>query len=207
MSNNIVTAKIKIVGVKPLFFNAFGPDSIPLEKQERSGVAGNDPQEWRKSTPITKSGQFFMDASYAFATIREGAKNVKKGRGSIQPMVVSTLQIVDDRLMVDRYWPGFPNGHDLDIMKVEPPKPDPDQPVYLDVRGAVNPATKARCIRYRIACAKGWSCEFSIMWDKTVISRGEMEAAVIDAGRLSGIGNGRKIGMGRFTVESFEVSE
>lgn len=204
---NILTAKVRIVGVKPLFFNAFGPDSIPLEKQERQGVAGNDPSEWRRCTPVTRDGQLIMDASYAFATIREGARNVKKGRGSIQPAVVATLQIIDDRLLVDRYWPGFPNGHGFDINKVDEPTRDSDQPVYLDVRGAVNPNTKSRCVRYRIACAKGWSCEFSIMWDKTVVSRGEMESAVIDAGRLSGIGNGRKIGMGRFTVESFEVSE
>lgn len=204
---NILTANIHIVGVKPLFFNAFGPESIPLEKQERSGKAGNDPTEWRKSTPVTSDGQLFMDASYAFATIREGAKNVKKGRGSIQPLVISTLQVIEDRLLVNRFMPGFPNGHNCDIAKVDPPPNDPDQPVYLDIRRAVNPNTKSACLRYRVACARGWSCEFSIMWDKTVVSRSEMEAAVIDAGRLSGIGNGRKIGMGRFTVESFEVSE
>lgn len=204
---NILTASIKIVGVKPLFFNAFGPESIPLEKQERSGVAGNDPTEWRKGTPVTNDGQLFMDASYAFATIREGARNVKKGRGSIQPAVVATLQIVEDRLLVDRFMPGFPNGHNCDIMKIDAPPTDPEAVVYLDVRGAVNPNTKSRCVRYRIACARGWSCEFGIQWDKTVVSRGEMESAVIDAGRLSGIGNGRKIGMGRFTVEKFEVSE
>lgn len=204
---NILTANIRIVGVKPLFFNAFGPDSIPLEKQELHGKAGNDPTEWRKGTPVTSDGQLFMDASYAFATIREGAKNVKKGRGSIQPSVIATLQIVDDRLMVDRFMPGFPNGHNCDIAKIDTPPRDSDQPVYLDVRRAVNPNTKAACLRYRVACARGWSCEFSIMWDKTVVSRGEMEAAVIDAGRLSGIGNARKIGMGRFAVESFEVSE
>ncbi len=204
---NILTASIKIVGVKPLFFNAFGPEAIPLEKQERNGVAGNDPTEWRKGTPVTADGQLFMDASYAFATIREGSKNVKKGRGSIQAMVVSTLQVIEDRLMVDRFMPGFPNGHSCDIAKIEAPPTDPGFPVYLDVRRAVNPNTKSACLRYRVACSRGWSCEFSIMWDKTVVSRGEMEAAVIDAGRLSGIGNGRKIGMGRFTVEKFEVSD
>ncbi|HEY4721974.1 MAG TPA: hypothetical protein VII92_09020, partial [Anaerolineae bacterium] len=68
MGNNIVTANIKIVGVRPLFFHRFGPDAMPLEKQERSGVAGNDPTEWRKTVSVTKQGQLFMDSSYAFAT-------------------------------------------------------------------------------------------------------------------------------------------
>jgi len=44
------------------------------------------------------------------------------------------------------------------------------------------------------------------MWDKTVISRAEMEAVTLDAGKLVGIGNGRSIGMGRFEVEKFAVS-
>ena len=34
-----------------------------------------------------------------------------------------------------------------------------------------------------------------------------MNAVVIDAGRLVGLGNGRSIGMGRFDVVSFEVKE
>lgn len=205
MGNNIITATVKIVGVRPLFFHRFGPDSMPLEKQEKVGKAGNDPSEWRKTVNVTKQGQLFMDSSYAFATIREGARYTKKGRGSIQPAMVATLQIVDDRILVDRYWPGFPNGHDFDIMKVDAPAEDPDQPVYMDIRGVRNPVTKGRNVRYRIVCAKGWRCEFSIMFDKTIVSRNEMEAALRDAGKLSGIGNARAIGMGRFDVESFDV--
>jgi CRISPR/Cas system endoribonuclease Cas6 (RAMP superfamily) len=62
-------------------------------------------------------------------------------------------------------------------------------------------------VRYRIAAATGWGCDFKLTWDKTVVSRGEMEAAVIDAGRLCGIGDGRSVGFGRFEVTNFEVAE
>lgn len=204
---NIVNAKVTIKGVRPLFWNAFGPDSMPLEKQERTGVAGNDPEEWRKGTLATKDGQMYCEPSYIFGCLREAAKYTKKGKGSIQGPLSATLQVASDRLLIDRYFPGFPNGHNLDLKTANPPERDSELPVYLDVRGAVNPSTKGRNVRYRVAASPGWTTTFELMWDKTIVSRSEMEAILIDAGRLVGIGNARKIGMGRFTVESFEIIE
>lgn len=205
--SNMLQAKVTIKGVRPLFFHHFGPESIPLEKQEKSGVAGNDPEEWRKTVMVTEDGQLYLDYTYAFATIREGAKFVPKGRGSIQTSVAATIQVIDDRILINRFLPGFPNGHTCDAKIVETPSRDPGEPVYLDVRGVVNPTNKNRNVRYRIAASPGWECSFSISWDKTVVSRGEMESALINAGKLVGIGNGRKIGMGRFELTSFEVQE
>lgn len=188
-------ATITIKGTRPLFWHVFGPDAIPLEKQERTGVAGNDPEEWKKTVTYTKDRQLFVDPSYIFGTMRDGAKYTKSGRGSIQSAVVATLQIVDDRVLVDRY---LPEG--------DPPT-DAEEPVYLDIRSVKNPATKGRNVRYRIAASKGWQATFSVIWDKTIVSRAQMEAVIIDAGKLSGIGDGRSIGFGRFSVESFTVSE
>lgn len=205
--SNIVTAKVSIKGTRPLFWHRFGPDAMPLEKGERTGVAGNDPEEWRKTVLVDKQGQLYLEPTYAFATVREGAKYTKKGRGSIQANVAATLQVVDNRIMVDRWLPGFPNGHECNPATVEPPAQDPDAPVYLDVRGVRNPSTKARNVRYRVVAAPGWTCEFSIMFDKTIVSRPEMQAVLNDAGKLVGIGNGRGIGMGRFEVLSFVENE
>jgi hypothetical protein len=204
MTNNIVQVKATIKGTRPLFFHRFGPDALPLEKMERTGVAGNDPSEWRKTVMVTKEGQLYVEPTYAFATIRGGAKYVPKGKGSIQTGVAATLQIMDNRILIDRWFPGYPNGKAFDATTVEVPEQDQDNPVYLDIRGVVNPSTKGRNVRYRIAAAPGWSCFFTLMFDKTVISRAEMESALINAGKLVGIGNGRAIGMGRFEVISFE---
>lgn len=190
---NIVTATISIEGTRPILWHAFGPDAIPLEKQERTGVAGNDPLEWTKTVLMTAERQLYVEASYLFGCIRDGARHIKRGRGSIQALVAATLQIMDDRILVDRFVPE------------EPIPTDRDEPVYMDVRSVRNPATKGRNIRYRIAASPGWAITFRIMWDATVVSRGEMQAAVIDAGRLSGLGDGRTIGFGRFDVTSFEV--
>lgn len=207
MANNIVTATVTIKGTRPLFQNRFGPDSMPLEKQERTGVAGNDPIEWRRTAMVTRDGQLYVEPTYIFATIREGGKYTKQGRGSLMSSISATLQVIDDRILIDRWLPGYPNGHACDITTTPEPSHDPDESVYIDIRGVRNPATKARNVRYRLVASTGWSCLFRIMWDKTIISRAQMEAAIIDAGRLVGLANARAIGMGRFELVSFDVSE
>lgn len=190
---NIITATVEIRGIRPLLWHHFGPDAIPLEKQEQTGVAGNDPEEWRRTVLMTADRQLFLEPEYIFSCIRDGAKYTKKGRGSIQSAVAATLQVMDDRILIDRYVPE------------EPLPTDRDAPVYLDIRSVRNPATKGRDVRYRVAAAPGWSTTCTILWDRTIVHRGEMEAAVRDAGRFSGLGDGRNIGFGRFTVERFDV--
>lgn len=192
---NILTAQVTIRGTKPLIWHWFGPDSIPLEKQERTGVAGNDPEEWKKTVLATPEGQLYVTGDYAFGSIRDGARHTKKGKGSIQKNVASTLQIVERKLLVDRY---LPDG--LNSLPTED-----TAPVYLDIRSVRNPQTKARNVRYRVASSPGWKLTFTIQWDKTIVSRGEMEAAIIDAGKLAGIGDGRNIGNGRFELEAFQI--
>lgn len=193
---NILTAKVQVRGTRPLLWHAFGPEAIPLTPQERTGVAGNDPEEWKKTVLMTAERQLYVDPTYVFGCIRDGAKNVRKGRGSIQPAVASTLQVLTDRVLIaDRF---VPEG--------DPPR-DPEQPVYLDVRSVRNPSTKARNVRYRVAASKGWETEFSITWDRIVVPREQMREALIFAGQLCGLGDGRSVGFGRFEVVSFEVAE
>jgi len=198
---NILAAKVCIEGMRALLWHKFGPDAIPLEKQEKTGVAGNDPIEWQRTVLCTKEGQLYLEPSYVFGCVRDGSRYTKKGRGSIQKIVVATLQVLDDRILIDRFIPGFDKG----LPDTVPT--DSDLPVYLDVRGVRNPSTKGRNVRYRIAAKAGWRSEFNIMWDSTMVNRGQMEAVTIDAGRFCGLGNGRSIGLGRFQVLSFDVEE
>lgn len=205
---NILSVTVQIRGIRPMFWHKFGPDALPLEKQERTGVAGNDPEEWRRTALVSRAGQLYIEPSYVFGSLREASRYTKKGKGSIQAAVSATLQVIDDRVLLDRFFPGWPKeGQVFDIAKAEPPAQDPEAPVYLDIRGVRNPSTKARNVRYRIASSAGWQCSFRIQFDKSIVSRGEMEAVVIDAGALVGLGNGRSIGMGRFDVVSFQVAD
>lgn len=189
------TAKVTIRGLRSLLWHAFGPDAMPLEKQERTGIAGNDPEEWKKTVLATKDGDLYIPGAYIFSCFRDAAKHTKKGRGSIQANVAATLQIMDDIITIGRR---LPDG--------ELPR-DPSEPVYLDVRGVRNPATKGRNVRYRVAASAGWEATFRIMWDRTIVSTQEMKAVVTDAGPLSGLGDGRSIGFGRFELVAFETGD
>jgi len=169
---------------------------MPLEKREKTGVAGNDPEEWKRTVLMTADRQLYLDPTYVFGCLRDGARYTKKGKGSIQTVVSATLQVVNNRVLVDRYVPAE------DAITT-----DPEQPVYLDIRGVKNPTTKGRNVRYRVAASPGWKVSFDIVWDKTIVSRGEIENVIVDAGRLVGIGNGRSIGFGRFEKVSFSIEE
>jgi hypothetical protein len=190
---NLVKAQIQIRGTRPLLQHKFGPEALPLEKGERTGVAGNDPEEWKRTCMVTKDGQLYVIGTYVFGMLRDAAKHTRKGKGSIQAMVAATLQIQDDQIMLDRFLP-----------KDGDPTYDSSQPVYIGVMGVRNPSTKARNVRYRLATGAGWNATFTILWDKTIVSRDQMRAVLTDAGTLVGLADGRSIGFGRFEVVKFE---
>jgi len=192
---NIVRAHLVIEGFRPLLWNAFTLDAIPLQKRERTGVAGNDPEEWKRTVLATAQGQLYLPDTYLFGALRDGAKHTKRGRSSLQPLVAATLQVAPERILLDRF---LPAGEELPT--------DPHQPVYLDVRSVKNPSTRGRNIRYRVAAAPGWQAAFDLSWDLTVVSREQMQAVALDAGQLVGVGDGRHIGQGRFAVKQFEFT-
>ena len=189
---NMITARVQIEGVRAILWHHFGPDALPLEKRERTGVAGNDPEEWRKTVLMTAERQLYLEPSYIFGCLRDAARYTRKGKGSIQPALTATLQIVDDRILVDR------------VVPEEPLPTDPTALVYMDIRSVRNPSTKARNVRYRVAAAPGWTTQFTLLWDRTIVSQTEMRAVLHDAGQLVGLGDGRSIGYGRFTIREVD---
>lgn len=193
MGKNIVRARVTVKGTRPLLQHAFGPESLPLEKGERSGVAGNDPTEWKRTCMVNKEGQLYIKGTYVFGCVRDASKHTKKGKGSIQALVAATLQVEENIVLINRFVP-----------KEGEPSQDPTDPVYIDICGVRNPSTKARNVRYRLACSPGWECTFTILWDKTIVARELMRAVLNDASILVGLGDGRSVGNGRFEVVEFK---
>lgn len=193
--SNILQAAVSIEGTRPLIWHAFTPEAIPIGKKERTGTAGNDPSEWRRTVLATPDGQLYLKHTYVFGCLRDGAKFTPYRRGTLQPLLVSTLLVLDRTIPIaGRVLPATPTT-------------DEEQPVYLDIQSVRNPATRARNVRYRVAAAPGWQATFRISWDKTVVSREQLQAICIDAGRLAGIGDGRAVGYGRFAVTAFAISD
>lgn len=193
-----LTAQVQIEGTRPILWHAFGPDALgdgSGKRKEREGTAGNDPSEWRKTVLMTAERQLYIKPTYIFGCLRDGAKYTKRGRATMQGPVSSTLQVLDTVILVDRFVPE------------EPLPTDPELPVFLDITGVKNPATRGRNVRYRVAASAGWHCVFNLTWDQTIVDRKLLHAVIIDSGKLCGLGDGRSIGYGRFDVQTFDVQE
>src|SRR5215468_6756520 len=102
---NMLSATITICGVRPLLWHRFGADAIPLTKQEKTGVAGNDPEEWRRSVLVTSENQLYLDPTAVFGCLRDAARFTPRKRGTLQPLLSATLQVCDERVLIDRYLP------------------------------------------------------------------------------------------------------
>ncbi len=145
---NMLTATVTIVGVRPLLWHRFGPDAIPLIKQEKTGVAGNDPEEWRRTVLAMPDNQLYLDPTAVFGCLRDAARFTPRKRGTLQPFLSATLQVCSEQVLIDRYLPAELGR-------------DPAQPVYIDVRSVRNPTTRARNVRYRVAASAGVAGDLS----------------------------------------------
>lgn len=190
----LIQAEVEITGVKAILFNNFHNDSIPLVKQEKNGVAGNNPDEWKKTFLITPERQLYLKPDYIFSCLRAGAKHTKNGRGSMEPILSASLQVLTEKILLNRFVPNYENI-----------TTDDSNDVYIDVRPVTRRGVKN--IRYRLASATGWKTNFKILWENTLINRQQMQAICIDAGAFAGLGDGRKIGFGRFEITRFQVTE
>lgn len=195
---NSVKVQVKIEGTRPLLWNHFGPHALSLEPQERSGVAGNNPDEWRRSVLMTQDRELYILPSAVFKCLREGGRFIKQGRTSLEKSVTATVRVQSKPIIVQgRFVPRKPEHlHDGIYQEVAPE-------VFVDVSPVVNPSTKNRNIRYRVTTTAGWQCHFNIEFDKTIVSRSQMESVCIQAGEFVGLGDGRSMGLGRFKILAF----
>jgi hypothetical protein len=189
---HIISAEVKIRGTRPLIFNLFSVESIPLTKVAKFGVAGNNPEEWKTSFVTTNENQLYLEARHIFACLRAGGKYIPKSRGTLESDVSATLQVTKERLLLNRY-----------INSIEEISNDPNDLVYIDIRPVSRRGVKN--IRYRLATGPGWETDFQIRWDSTLISPQQMEAICIESGNFAGLGDARKIGYGRFEVTEFKT--
>jgi len=180
---------VKIEGVKPLLFHAFSPDVLDAKKPKQ-GSAGNNPEEWKKTVHMDAERRLYLPESYLYGPIKEAGRYSKIGRGNIIKYVSATLEVTPTKIYLEN----------LKVPIESELTRDDTQEVYLDVRSAVNPMTKGRNLRYRIACKPGWKCEFKASWDDSVLSVEQMKQVIQDSGIMCGTGSGRAIGFGRYKV-------
>jgi len=186
--------KVSIEGIKPMLFCSFPIDTLSKAKC-KSGTTGDSKDEWKDTVlMIPDTRQLYIQNTQIQACVSYGGKEIKQGRGNIYLKVCGALTVDESKILMDDRF--VPNDDNLTSLET--------QPVYLDRRAVVNPMTKGRNIRYRIAASPGWRCSFTLCWENTIISRDNIILCVEKGGVLSGLGDGRKIGFGRFKVISTE---
>ncbi|MBT2636571.1 hypothetical protein [Bacillus sp. ISL-39] len=190
----IYKAEVEIIGTRPILFNCFSPESIPLERKEKNGVAGNNPEEWKSSFKTTKEGFLYVDGSYIHRCLINAAKFTKRG---LQSTLAATLETSSEKLILE-------NRKVTDLDKITT---DSTQDVYIDVRSVKMAKTSSRHIRYRLASSVGWRTSFIIIWESSLINKELLESVCHDAGLFVGIGDNRTNGFGRFKVLSFKVTQ
>lgn len=195
-------ATVSIRGVSPLIWHAFNVNAISTERKEKTGVAGNNPEEWRDTVLCDKDGRLFITKNYIFGCLRAAAQHTKVGKGNLKSKVGATLQVLGSN---DIYVSNRKLPKPLQDLKSDELSTSPKSEVYLDICSVVNPSTKGRNIRYRVASSPGWILEFQIGWDTTIVGEKHMESVLKDAGTLIGLADGRSIGNGRFVVDSWKT--
>lgn len=187
-------AQVEIEGTEALLLNAFREEALD-KKKSKSGSTGNNPDEWKTTVVMDENRNIYLPAPYLFAPIKGAGRYTKIGRGNIIAHIAATLKVSPDKILLDGLF--VPPEDQIDR--------DPTKPVYLDVRSVVNPMTKGRNLRYRVACKSGWKCKFFVSWDDNILSTSQMETILKDAGIMCGTGCGRAIGFGRFQLNSFKM--
>jgi hypothetical protein len=182
-------------------FHAFKIEAISSLSKVKTGSAGNDPEEWKR-TLLEKNNQLYIPASYVSSCLKEGAKYTKAGRGTIQKSFISGMTVRSEISFLDRY---LPEG--WQEMSFEQMSMDSSEKVYLDVRGVMNPNSKGRNVRYRVACSEGWKTDFSFSFDDTIVSPSQIKKILDDSGKMVGVGDGRVLGYGRFKVDSLKIAD
>lgn len=193
--------KVEIEGIKPFLFHKFNIESIRDMAKVKTGSAGNDPEEWKKSF-FHNDGKLYVPGNYIFSTLKKGSFYTKSGRGSIQSTWISAIQVEDEIIFFDREI--FKNWEEMPLEEVPV---DPNEKVYVDVRMVANPNTKGRNVRYRVALSPPWKLYFNLILDDSLVSVQQAKKVVQDSGKLVGIADGRTLGYGRFKVNSFEYED
>lgn len=189
----LIKAKVEIEGLKPFLHHAFPINALSGTKS-KGGSTGNNESEWKDTVRMDANRKLYVQDICVKNSIAAGGKEIKVGRGNIYNKVLSTLDVVDTdngKIYTGLHCPEEPSS--LDHL-----------PVYLDMRPVINPMTKGRNLRYRIAMKAGWKITFVLQWDDRIASTDQIRMCVENAGMFQGLGDGRKLGFGRFKLISFE---
>ena len=170
--------EVTIKGITPLMSNRF------LENEETSGKKGEvedspelaDKKVYRVGDKVVAPSEWIQRAMEKVAS---EFKVEGMGRTTYKTLLPGNIFI------------------NPEYIPIEP------QSYVIDKRSVVNPFTKGRVIRYRPKWTN-WKLSFKIQVFDKRLKEDVLRNILTEAGRRVGIGDGRKIGFGRFVVTKFK---
>lgn len=172
------TVQVRIKGVTPLLMNKF------VEKEanpQKRGEEEDTPELAKEKVYRNDKGEIIVPAEMILRAMDKVSSEYK-----IEGMKKTTAKsLLPGNIFIE------PEG-----IKIEP------QNFVVDKRTVVIPATRGRVIRYRPKFPE-WKLEFKIHIFDDRIKPEILQHILSEAGRRAGIGDGRKIGFGRFVIEQF----
>ncbi len=172
--------KIKLKSDGPLLMHA-----LPKEPQREMRDAGKEydsQEEVEKALYKDKEGKIYFPSKWIKGCIEGAAKGVKKGTVNLRSKVIQAVSVYPPMI-----YPTKLSDYDID-----------QQYVRLQSRNLI--------LRSRPKFDE-WEIDFEINFDEEIISEGDIMKLLMRVGKFIGIGDGRKLGYGRFTVEKFEVEK
>jgi hypothetical protein len=174
------TIKVKLVNIGPLLMHALPQE--PENKMRDTGKEFDPREEAEKGLYKDKEGRIYFPSKWIKGCIESAAKGVKKGTVNLRSKVIQAVSIYPPII-----YPTKLSDYELD-----------QQYVRLQGRNLI--------LRSRPRFDK-WEIDFEINFDEEIISANDIQKLLERGGRFIGIGDGRKIGYGRFKIEKFEIEE
>ncbi len=193
---------VEIEGVKPFIFHKFNIEQIQALSKPKTGSAGNDPDEWKRSFFYDDEDKLYIPSNYLFSAFKNGSVHTKVGRGSIQKTWISAVTMDEEKVYFNRTM--FKNWQDTTFEELIT---NSSEPVYIDIRMVSNPNTKGKNVRYRVALSPGWVLKFHMDVDDSLVSMQQTKKIIEDTGKMQGLADGRTLGYGRFKLNEFSHEE
>lgn len=199
------TVKIKIEGIRPLLMHN-GQLADPLNERTRalkravekkSKMTDSDHEharrcEWLGGAYFAESVGFYLPSENIEAMIVAGAKKARKGKQALAAIMV------DEEVVPLGLPQGCPSPRNYEAFM-------DDKSGRFELRVGVK-VGQARVMRTRPKFPSGWTLEFDLCFDETVLNLADIIEAVQAAGQYVGIGDWRPK-FGRFQLVAVDGKE
>jgi hypothetical protein len=174
------TIKVKLKSDGPLLMHAL-PKEAPREMRD-TGKEFDPKEEVENALYKDREGKIYFPSKWIKGCLESAAKGVKKGTVNLRSKIIQAVSIYPPQI-----YPTKLSDYEIDQQ-------------YVRIQG------RNLILRSRPRFDE-WEIEFEINFDEEIISANDIKKLLERGGRFIGIGDGRKIGYGRFKIEKFEVKE